>query len=70
MIPPAIATRLIRLFTYRGDVVVAPYDENGVAVLAAKKSGRRYLGIDDCDFRCVKAWESIDRFDRSGGKNA
>jgi site-specific DNA-methyltransferase (adenine-specific) len=44
--PPELPQRLIRLYTYRDDLVVDPFMGSGTTILAAVRSGRRYLGYD------------------------
>jgi DNA modification methylase len=34
------------MYTYPNDIVMDPFNGTGTTVLAAKKHGRRYIGID------------------------
>jgi site-specific DNA-methyltransferase (adenine-specific) len=44
--PVELPRRLIRLYSYPGDVVLDPFMGSGTTCLAAKACGRHYVGID------------------------
>jgi DNA modification methylase len=44
--PIALPERLIHLHTYVGDVVLDPFMGSGTTAVAAKRTGRRYIGYD------------------------
>lgn len=44
--PVALPTRLIELYTYRGDLVLDPFVGSGTTALAASRIGRHYVGFD------------------------
>jgi site-specific DNA-methyltransferase (adenine-specific) len=46
MFPKELATRLMKLFSYKGDVVLDPFNGAGTATLCAAENGRKYIGID------------------------
>ena len=52
--PVALVERCLHLFTYEGDVVLDPFMGSGTTAVAAKKTGRRFVGYDT-DRAYVKA---------------
>ncbi len=44
--PVELPERLVHLYTYRGDLVLDPFMGSGSTMLAAARSGRRYVGYD------------------------
>ncbi len=64
MFPEEIPYRLIRLFSYVGDVVLDPFNGVGTTTLVAKKLGRNYIGIDISNDYCQKAEERIKKFEQ------
>lgn len=44
--PVELAERAVRLFTYRGDVVLDPFNGSGATCVAALKNDRHYVGYD------------------------
>ncbi len=46
MFPEELAYRVIKLFSYKNDVVMDPFNGVGTTTVVAWKTGRRYLGID------------------------
>jgi DNA modification methylase len=59
MFPPELAYRVLRLFTYRDDVVVDPFNGAGTTTLVAERLGRRYLGVDLSAEYCATAEKRI-----------
>lgn len=59
MFPEELAKRVIKLFSFKGDVVLDPFNGVGTTTLVAKKLGRIYLGIDISEEYCKKAEERI-----------
>jgi DNA modification methylase len=44
--PLALAERVVRLFSYVGDVVLDPFCGSGTTCVAAQRLGRRWVGVD------------------------
>jgi DNA modification methylase len=44
--PEALAERVIKLFSYKNDVVLDPFNGVGTTTLVAHKTGRQYVGVD------------------------
>lgn len=55
MFPEELANRILKLFSFRGAYVLDPFAGVGTTALVAKKSGRRYLGIDISPEYCETA---------------
>ena len=65
--PLALPERLINLYTYENDLVLDPFLGSGSTVVAASRTGRRYVGYD-----LDPAYVAIarERLDTEGGRNA
>lgn len=63
MFPEEIPRRLIKLFSYIGDLVLDPFNGVGTTTAVAKKLNRHYLGIDISDKYCKHAKERLKRVD-------
>ena len=55
MFPIGLAERVIKLFSYKNDFVLDPFNGVGTTTLTARKYHRRYLGIDIEEKYCVVA---------------
>ena len=55
MFPEELAARVIKLFSFQGDVVLDPFNGVGTTPLIARRFGRRYLGIDISNEYCERA---------------
>jgi len=61
MFPEEIPRRLLKLFSYRHDLVLDPFNGAGTTTLAAWKNDRRFIGIDISPEYCREALERIRR---------
>jgi len=59
MFPEELAERVIKLFSFRGDIVLDPFNGVGTTTVVAKRLGRRYIGIDISDEYSKKAEERL-----------
>ena len=62
MFPLPLATRVIKLFSYRDDLVLDPFAGTGTTAVAAKQEGRDYLGIDISEQYCQVAEKRLGSF--------
>ncbi|MGH9051888.1 MAG: DNA-methyltransferase, partial [Acidimicrobiia bacterium] len=44
--PVELPRRLIKLYTYPGDLIVDPFAGSGTTAVAARLTGRRFLAVD------------------------
>ncbi len=58
--PVELAERVVRLYSYVGDVVLDPFMGSGTALVAAAANGRRYLGFDVVEEYCALAQRRVD----------
>ncbi len=59
MFPEELAERVLKLFTFKGDIVLDPFNGVGTTTVVAKKLGRNYIGIDISEEYCKKAEERL-----------
>jgi DNA modification methylase len=55
MFPEAMVERVLKLFTFKGDFVLDPFNGVGTTTAVAKRLSRNYLGIDISEEYCRKA---------------
>ena len=55
MFPEELARRALKLFSFRGDFVLDPFNGAGTTTAVAKKTSRRWLGIDISSAYCATA---------------
>lgn len=61
MFPEALVMRLLKLFSYQGDVVLDPFNGAGTTTLVAFKLNRKYIGIDISKEYCDIAAKRIKK---------
>lgn len=61
MFPSELAMRVLKLFSFRGDIILDPFNGTGTTCLTAKKTGRHYLGIDISPAYCNTAEERLSK---------
>ena len=59
MFPEELPKRLMKLFSYRGDIVLDPFNGAGTTSLVAWKLARRFIGIDVSEDYCKCALRRI-----------
>jgi DNA modification methylase len=59
MFPEEIPRRLINLFTYKGDIILDPFNGAGTTTKVAHHERRRYIGIDISEKYCEIARNRI-----------
>ena len=60
MFPEELVKRTLKLFSYRNDLVLDPFNGAGTTSAVAKKLGRRYIGIDISEEYCKTAKQRIE----------
>ena len=61
MFPEKLAERAIKLFSFKGDVVLDPFNGAGTTTVVASQNDRRYLGIDLSPEYCKTAQERLGK---------
>lgn len=59
MFPEELVERGLKLFSYRGDVVLDPFNGVGTTTAVAERMGRRYVGVDISEEYCRVARERM-----------
>jgi site-specific DNA-methyltransferase (adenine-specific) len=59
MFPEELPKRLMKLFTYKNDIVLDPFNGAGTTTLVAKKLRRRFIGIDLSKQYCTTALKRL-----------
>lgn len=60
MFPEELARRVIKLFTFKGDIVLDPFNGVGTTTKVAKELGRKFMGIDISEEYCSKAEQRLN----------
>jgi DNA modification methylase len=66
--PVELAERVIRLYSYKNDVVLDPFNGAGATCVAAKALGRHYVGFDISAEYCQMAEERLDQTSKKASK--
>ncbi len=64
MFPEELVRRVLKLFSYQGDIILDPFNGVGTTTAVAQKMERRFLGIDISDEYCQKAEDRLKAGDR------
>ena len=59
MFPEELPRRLMKLFSYKNDIVLDPFNGAGTTTLVAWKLNRRFIGIDVSDQYCNRALQRL-----------
>ena len=59
MFPEELPRRLMKLFSYKNDIVLDPFNGAGTTTLVAWKLHRRFIGIDTSDRYCDRALQRL-----------
>ncbi|MFX1451234.1 MAG: DNA-methyltransferase [Promethearchaeota archaeon] len=68
MFPEELVRRVLKLFSYKHDIILDPFNGAGTTTLTAKKLSRRYLGIDISEKYCeiakkrLKSPKTLEKF--------
>ncbi len=66
MFPEELARRVLLLFSFRGDVVLDPFAGVGTTCVAARRTQRRFLGIDIAQEYCATAQTRLNNVQIQG----
>lgn len=62
MFPEKLVERVLKLFSYKNDIILDPFNGLGTTTLVSKKFNRNYIGIDISEEYCKKAKVRLDKF--------
>ncbi len=66
MFPEKLVEVVLKLFSFRNDVILDPFNGVGTTTVVAKKTGRHYIGIDISEAYCMKAEERLSNLALTG----
>jgi len=61
MFPEELVERALKLFSYRNDIILDPFNGLGTTAVVAKKLKRRYIGIDISEEYCKKSEDRLKK---------
>lgn len=61
MFPEKLVERLLKLFSYKHDIVLDPFNGVGTTTYVAKQLDRQYIGFDISKIYCDKAVERLSK---------
>ncbi|HUH78554.1 MAG TPA: site-specific DNA-methyltransferase [Methanoregula sp.] len=67
MFPEELPRRLMKLFSYRNDIVLDPFNGAGTTTLVALKNRRRFIGIEISRQYCTCAMKRLEEIPASCG---
>ena len=59
MFPEELVERVLKLFSFKGDAILDPFNGVGTTTAVAKRLMRSYIGIDISEEYCKKAEERL-----------
>ena len=59
MFPEDLVERCLKLFSFKGDIILDPFNGAGTSTIVAARTGRKYLGIDISPDYCNTAHERL-----------
>lgn len=62
MFPEELAVRVLKLFSFEGDLILDPFNGAGTTTTVAKKLNRSFLGIDVSEKYCETARKRLEGF--------
>jgi DNA modification methylase len=68
MFPEELPRRLMKLFSYQGDIVLDPFNGAGTTTLVAARERRRFIGIDISPQYCKTALERMQSLQKNADK--
>ena len=70
MFPEELPRRLMKLFSYKNDIVLDPFNGAGTTTLVAWKLHRRFIGIDVSDQYCDRALQRLAAVAENGAPSS
>ena len=70
MFPEELPRRLMKLFSYKNDIVLDPFNGAGTTTLVAWKLHRRFIGIDISDQYCDRALQRLAAVAENGAPSS